>query len=256
MYTSSDPALSIIIPAYNEAARIGPTLDQVIAFAAARADGCEVIVVDDGSRDATPAIVGAVAARHGCVRLLALAHNAGKGAAVRAGVLASRGRAVLFTDADLSTPISELARLERALADGADVAIGSRATPGDVERRQPLLRRLQGRGFHLAVRLLGFRAVAAIRDTQCGFKLFKGAIARALFRELTLTGFAFDVELLELACARFRIAEVAVAWTHADGSKVRPGVDAARMLRDLVRIRWSWVRRGRPALALPAGEGS
>lgn len=254
MYSSSDPALSIVIPAYNEAARIGPSLERVVAFARARAEPCEIIVVDDGSRDDTRAIVGALAEQHACLRLLALPHNRGKGAAVRAGVLASRGRHVLFTDADLSTPIDELARLELALADGADIAIGSRAVPGDVERKQPLLRRVQGRGFHLAVRVLGFRAVAEIRDTQCGFKLFKGAVARAVFRELTLTGFAFDVELLELARSRFRVAEIAVAWAHVDGSKVRPGIDAARMLRDLVRIRWSWLRRGRPQLALSAGE--
>jgi dolichyl-phosphate beta-glucosyltransferase len=93
-----------------------------------------------------------------------------------------------------------------------------------------------------------------VRDTQCGFKLFRGPVARALFGELTLTGFAFDVELLELAFERFRVAEIPVAWAHAEGSKVRPGIDALKMLRDLTRIRWSWVRRGRPSLALPAGE--
>lgn len=245
----AEPALSIVVPAYNEARRIAPTLDRVTSFLRDRPH--EVIVVDDGSRDDTRAIVGAVAARAPAVRLLALPANAGKGAAVRAGVLASRGRAVLFSDADLSTPIEELARLEAALADGADVAIGSRAAPGDVERRQPWLRRIQGRAFHLIVRALGFRAVAAVRDTQCGFKLFRGPVARTLFAELTLTGFAFDVELLELAFGRFRVDEIAVAWTHADGSKVRPGVDAARMLRDLARIRWGWLRHGRPALALP-----
>ncbi|MCL4223312.1 MAG: glycosyltransferase family 2 protein [Myxococcales bacterium] len=248
------PSLSLVIPAYNEAARIGPTLARVTAFLDARAERYEVIVVDDGSRDATRDVVTAIARERPRVRLLPLPANAGKGAAVRAGVLASRGRDVLFSDADLSTPIEELERLEAALRAGADVAIGSRAVPGDVHREQPLLRRLQGRGFHLVVRALGFRAVAAIRDTQCGFKLFRGPVARALFGELTLAGFAFDVELLELAHDRFRIAEVPVAWTHADGSKVRPGVDALRMLRDLTRIRWGWLRRGRPALGLPAGE--
>ena len=130
MYSPSDTALSIVIPAYNEAARIGPSLERVVAFARARAEPCEIIVVDDGSRDDTRAIVGAIAEEHACLRLLALPQNRGKGAAVRAGVLASRGRHVLFTDADLSTPIDELARLESALADGADIAIGSRAVPG------------------------------------------------------------------------------------------------------------------------------
>ncbi|HEY0481503.1 MAG TPA: dolichyl-phosphate beta-glucosyltransferase [Kofleriaceae bacterium] len=252
------PALSIIIPAYNEERRIGATLERVTRYLDARGSGYELIVVDDGSRDATRDTVAQVAGDHPRVRLLALPHNAGKGAAVRAGVLASRGRAVLFSDADLSTPIEELERLEAALGAGADIAIGSRSAPGEVERRQPLLRRLQGRGFHLVVRALGFGVVTAIRDTQCGFKLFRGPVARVLFRELTLTGFAFDVELLELAHKRFALCEVPVAWTHADGSKVRPGIDAARMLRDLVRIRWGWLRNGRPAPALPAlpsGDG-
>lgn len=253
-HTDQHPALSIVIPAYNEERRIGPTLTRVIEYLDRRRAEYEVIVVDDGSRDATCELVREFAAARPRVRLLAQSANAGKGAAVRAGVLASRGRDVLFTDADLSTPIEELERLEAQLRGGADVAIGSRAAPGDVERRQPLLRRIQGRGFHLVVRALGFRAVAAIRDTQCGFKLFRGSVARALFGELTLTGFAFDVELLELAHDRFRIAEVPVAWTHADGSKVRPGIDALKMVRDLARIRWSWMRRGRPVLALAAGE--
>lgn len=250
------PTLSIVIPAYNEERRIGATLARVTDYLDARRGRYEVIVVDDGSRDATRDVVAAVAAEHPLVRLLAQPRNAGKGAAVRAGVLASRGRDVLFSDADLSTPIEELERLEARLRDGADVAIGSRAAPGDVARTQPILRRLQGRAFHLVVRALGFRAVAAIRDTQCGFKLFRGGVARALFGELTVAGFAFDVELLELAHDRFRVDEVPVAWTHADGSKVRPGLDAMKMVRDLAGIRWTWVRRGRPRLALSAGEGT
>jgi dolichyl-phosphate beta-glucosyltransferase len=245
------PTLSVIVPAYDEATRIAPTLHRICAYLEARPEPYEVIVVDDGSRDATRAIVTGVAARAPRVRLLALARNRGKGAAVRAGVLASRGDEVLFTDADLSTPIEELARLRAALAAGADLAIGSRAAPGDVLRRQPRRRRLQGRAFRLVVAALGFRSIARLRDTQCGFKLLRGDVARRLFAQLTLTGFAFDVELLALAHPRHRVAEIAVAWRHADGSKVRPGVDALRMVRDLAHLRLRWAWRGRPR-ALPA----
>jgi dolichyl-phosphate beta-glucosyltransferase len=250
---AQNPSLSIVVPAYNEERRIAPTLERITAFLDARRRSYELLVVDDGSRDGTRDVVAAIAAEHPLVRLIALEKNAGKGGAVRAGVLASRGRSVLFSDADLSTPIEEIDRLEAAIADGADVAIGSRAVPGDVQVRQPVLRRVQGRAFNVIVRALGFRAVASIRDTQCGFKLFRGPVARALFGELTLTGFAFDVELLELAYERFRIAEIPVQWAHVAGSKVRPGIDALKMLRDLGRIRWSWLRHGRRTLALTAG---
>jgi dolichyl-phosphate beta-glucosyltransferase len=247
-------ALSLIIPAYNEERRIAPTLARVTEYLEARRESYEVIVVDDGSHDRTCEVVREVAATNPHVQLLALPQNAGKGAAVRAGVLASRGVSVLFSDADLSTPIEEIERLEARLRDGADVAIGSRASAGDVEREQRLFRRIQGRAFHLAMRALGLRVAGKIKDTQCGFKLFRGPVARVLFRELKLAGFAFDVELLELALDRFDVAEVPVAWQHADGSKVRPGIDAMKMLADVVRIRWSWLRHGRPVLALAPGK--
>ena len=254
MTTSSTeaPSLSVIVPAYDEEARIVPTLRRISAYLDERGEDHELIVVDDGSRDRTREVVAELGAELPRLRLLALDRNAGKGAAVRAGVLASRGREVLFSDADLSTPIEELARLRAGLDAGADVAIGSRVAAGDVARRQRLGRRLQGRGFHLVVRALGFRSLGRIRDTQCGFKLFRGPVARLLFSEVTLAGFAFDVELLALAHPRFRVDEIAVAWSHADGSKVRPGIDAARMVRDLIRLRWRWLTRGRPAGALPA----
>lgn len=248
---SETPALSIVIPAYNEERRIGSTLVSVAEYCDRAAEPYEVIVVDDGSRDRTAELVATAARRHPAIRLLALAANAGKGAAVRAGVLASRGREVLFSDADLSTPIHELPRLRAALGQGFDVAIGSRALEG-ATRRQPLFRRLQGRAFHAIVRTLGFAAVTAIRDTQCGFKLFRGDLGRALFAELSLGGFAFDVELLELAHRHARIAEVPVAWTHMAGSKVRPGIDALKMLADLVRVRLAWRRKGGIRFALPA----
>lgn len=250
---TTTPALSIVVPAYNEAERIAPTLRAITDYLDRERSPYEVIVVDDGSRDETRDVVRAIAREHASVSLLALGTNQGKGAAVRAGVLASRGDEVLFSDADLSTPIAELARLRAELAAGADIAIGSRARADAGQVVQPLFRRIQGRLFHVAVRVLGFAAVLALRDTQCGFKLFRRGVARALFQELTISRFAFDVEILELAHQRFKVAEVPVAWTHAAGSKVRPGIDALKMLGDLVRLRAGWLRRGRPRLALVDG---
>lgn len=252
MSKTASPALSIVVPAFNEQHRIVATLDRITEFLDQHGDRYELIVVDDGSRDDTRAVAERFAREHAATRVLAMSENVGKGGAVRAGILDSRGELVLFSDADLSTPIEELAKLRAAIAGGADIAIGSRAAGTAVV--QPLFRRIQGRVFHLVARALGFSAVGAIADTQCGFKLFRGAVARALFRTLSIDGFAFDVELLELAYGRFQIAEVPVAWTHVAGSKVRPGLDAIAMVRELVRIRASWSRAGRPLLALQEGE--
>jgi dolichyl-phosphate beta-glucosyltransferase len=250
----TSPTLSIVVPAYNEAQRIVPTLHAIADYLDRQGTPYEVIVVDDGSRDRTRELIADVALARPAISLLALGANRGKGAAVRAGVLASRGDEVLFSDADLSTPIDELPRLRAALAAGADVAIGSRASADVTTVVQPWTRRVQSLVFHTAVRMLGFAAVSTLRDTQCGFKLFRRGVARALFQNLTISGFAFDVELLELAVDRFRVAEIPVAWTHATGSKVRPGIDALAMLGELVRLRAGWLRRGRPQLALTEGQ--
>jgi dolichyl-phosphate beta-glucosyltransferase len=237
------PSLSIVIPAYNEAARIGSAVAAARAFLDRRAGGGEIVVVDDGSGDSTAEIVQAQAGVDARVKLRRFDHNRGKGAAVRDGVLASTGARVLFMDADLATPLEELARLERALDDGADVAIGSRAL-GDsrILRRQHPLRETMGRTFNLLVRAL---VLGGIKDTQCGFKLFTRASADALFAEATIDRFAFDVELLLLARGRFRVAEVPVAWRHVEQSKVSPVRDAARMAYDLVSLRIATALRRR-----------
>jgi dolichyl-phosphate beta-glucosyltransferase len=235
-------ALSVVIPAYNEAARIGPTVARVIAYLDGRADLAgrwEVIVVDDGSRDTTADVARAAAGGEARARVLVQPANRGKGAAVKAGVLASAGDRVLFSDADLATPIEELEKLEAALAAGADVAIASRALPdSDIRVRQHRLRETMGRTFNVVVRALMAQAVGGVRDTQCGFKLFTRAAADALFGALTIDAFAFDVELLVLARGRFRVAEVPVVWRHVEESKVSPGRDAVRMFADVVRLRW------------------
>ena len=229
------PALSIVIPAYNEAARIGPTLDATRAWLDEHALAAEVIVVDDGSDDDTPRIALDQAAADRRVRLLRLGTNRGKGAAVRAGVLDSHGDRVLFMDADLATPLDEILHLTRALDDGADIAIASRALPESrILTRQHVLRETMGKTFNLMVRTL---ASVDFHDTQCGFKLFSRRAADALFREARIDRFAFDVELLLLARGRFRVVEVPVAWRHVEQSKVSPIRDAARMAWDLARLR-------------------
>lgn len=230
-----DSMLSVVIPAYNEARRIPPTLERVLAYLGGRAEAAEVVVVDDGSTDGTAARVRSAAAARPEVRLVRLPRNAGKGAALRAGVAASRGRRVLVTDADLSTPIEDLPRLEDALDRGADIAVGSRSAPGaGIVRPQSPLRTWLGRGGNVLIRAV---AVPGIRDTQCGFKLFDGPLGRRLFAACREDGFAIDVEALCMAGAHLgaRIAEVGVRWEHRAGSKVR-WIHYAQALVDVARV--------------------
>jgi dolichyl-phosphate beta-glucosyltransferase len=239
---SPDPLLSIVIPAFNEVDRLEPTLRRVIEYCRAEKPAWEILVVDDGSTDGTVALAHRIGLEAPELRVIELGGNRGKGAAVRAGMRAAAGRRVLFSDADLATPIEELAKLERALDGGHDIAIASRAAPGaDIRVRQHPLRELMGRSFNLMVRTV---AVGGFRDTQCGFKLFTREAAHDLFARAAVDGFAFDVEVLWLARGRYRIAEVPVVWRHVEESKVSPGSDAARMFLDLLRIRWLHRRRG------------
>lgn len=240
---SSRAKLAVVIPAYNEAARLGPTVARIREYLGGRGDDWQVIVSDDGSTDATIAVAEDAAGGDPRVRVISLGQNRGKGAAVRAGMLAARADRVLFSDADLATPIEELAKLEAALDTGADIAIGSRAVAGaDIRVRQHPARELMGRTFNAMVRTL---VMGGVKDTQCGFKLFTAEAARDLFGRATIDGFAFDVEVLWLARGRYRVAEVPIVWRHVEQSKVSPGVDAARMLADILRLRWRHRRRGR-----------
>lgn len=227
--------LSVVIPAYNEARRLGPTLDRVDSYLQARSGEAELLVVDDGSTDSTAELVE----RHpaASVRLVRQPQNLGKGAALRRGVAESAGKRVLLCDADLSTPIEDLPCLERHLDDGAELAIGSRGLSDSAVRvRQPLYRELMGKTFNRIIRLLGVRGV---RDTQCGFKLLDGDAARHLFSMLRTDGFAFDVELIWLARrAGYRIDEVGVRWANSRESRVDPIVDSLAMLRDVLLMRW------------------
>ncbi len=240
--SSSAPIdLTVVVPAYNESARISKTLQKIGDYLDGRPGRFEVIVADDGSRDGTPEVAAAARPDDPRLRVLALGRNQGKGAAVRAGVLAARGRRVLFSDADLSTPIEDLEALERALDEGATVAIGSRALRDSrVMVHQPWYRQTMGKGFNLLVQVL---ALPGIHDSQCGFKLFRHAEAQRLFAAQRLPGFSFDVEILFLAGKfGFRVAEVPVSWYDSPSSRVDPVRDSARMLLDLFRIRWDWLR--------------
>ncbi|TDD18011.1 dolichyl-phosphate beta-glucosyltransferase [Nonomuraea diastatica] len=213
--------LSVVIPAYNEERRLAHTLARVTGHLRASALSWEVVVVDDGSADATGDVAEAAAGDEPRVRVLRLPVNRGKGRAVREGVLISVGRQVLVCDADLATPIEELAGLREALARGADVAIGSRAVPGArIEARQPWFRKTSGILANVLIRLL---AVPGVADTQCGFKLFDGDKARAAFRLCRVDGWGGDVEVLRMFGERgWRVREVPVRWSHQPDSKVRP----------------------------------
>ncbi|HEU0054815.1 MAG TPA: dolichyl-phosphate beta-glucosyltransferase [Longimicrobium sp.] len=237
------PDLSVVFPAYNEEARLEPTLRAAAAYFRGRGARAELIAVDDGSRDGTGALVLRLAEELEELRLIRLPANRGKGYAVRTGVVNARGRLVLFADADGATPIEEVARLEAALAAGADVAIGSRALAGvDTRVRARAYRRVMGRAFHLLVRTL---AVRGYHDTQCGFKLFHARAAHDLFSRMRMNGFSFDVELLLMARGRgWRVAEVPVNWAHVPGSRVNLFLDSARMAADLFAIRARAARGG------------
>lgn len=230
---------SLVIPAYNEANRIERCIRDVASWRAGRPGGLEweIILVDDGSADGTEAVARRAAVSAG-LPLTVLVHpeNRGKGAAIRTGVLASSGDPVLVSDADLSTPLAEWSKLADRLAENP-VAIGSRAIDGDlVRKRQPLYRVLLGKGGNKIIRLF---TVPGIQDTQCGFKLFRGDVARELFESARINRFAWDVEVLFLARRRgYSIAEVPVLWFNSPESKVSVWRDTPKTLWDVMRIRW------------------
>lgn len=215
---------------------MGPALDEIVHFFDRWPGDYEVFVVDDGSEDATAELVRNHRTHPNPVQLIQHPANRGKGAAVRTGVMASRGHKVLFTDADLSTPLDQLDLLDAALTKGADIAIGSRAVRGArLTRRQPLYRVVMGKTFNKLVQLT---ATPGIVDTQCGFKLFRGDLARRLFTVSRIDGFGFDVEILFLARRTgHRIREIPVVWHNHPYSTVHPIRDSLLTLLDLIRVR-------------------
>lgn len=231
------PHLSVVMPAFNESARIASSVHDVVHFLADQPYRSEFIVVDDGSTDATVEIAEqAFAGRPGC-RVIRRPENRGKGAAVKAGMGDATGRLRLFTDVDLSTPIDEVTRFMAHCEAGHDVVIGSRRVRGArFGRRQPLFREISGRVFSVLSRLL---ILPGFIDTQCGFKMFRAEAAEAIFPLLTIEGFGFDVEVLYIAARKkgFRVLEAPVFWTDSPRSKVRMFTDARAMAADLIRIR-------------------
>jgi len=228
---------SIVIPAYNEAERIAATLEKVTAYAEKMGWRAEIIVVNDGSRDATPQIVRQWAQRNAIIRLLENPGNRGKGYSVRHGMMEARGGVLLFTDADLSSPIYEAEKLIAALAAGADIAIGSRWVDANMQtERQPLYRQFFGRIYNLLLPIiLGLH----FKDTQCGLKAFTPRAARAIFPRLHIDRWGFDPEILFLAVkSGMKVAEVPVEWGHDDRTKINPITDGFRMFTEMLRIRW------------------
>jgi dolichyl-phosphate beta-glucosyltransferase len=236
--TRPQPYLTVVIPAYNEAPRIGPTLEKVRAYLESRPYAWELIVVDDGSTDGTTALLAGVAANFPWMRVLRNHANRGKGCSVRRGVLEARGELALFTDADLSSPIEETEKLLQALMSfRADAAIGSRALQRElVGVHQPWSREYAGRFFNLLVRLL---TGLDISDTQCGLKLFRTKSTRRAFELQRVAGFGFDPELLYLIKhGGGKIVEIPVRWSNHPASKVHFLRDSTKMLCDLLVLRW------------------
>lgn len=224
------------MPAFNEADRLPVSLVHVRAFLDSSGEDYEVIVVDDGSEDGTAAVAEAMATGWPQCTVRRLPRNAGKGAAVREGMLAARGSTRAFTDADLSAPIEQLPVLRRRLGGACQVAIASRGLPDSrVEVHQPGYREAMGRMYNRLLRLL---VLPGILDTQCGFKIFTGLAATTCFGPLRTRGFGFDVEVLLRARRQgWTIAEVPVVWRHMEASRVHSLRDSSRMLYDLVRLR-------------------
>ena len=232
------PTYSIVIPAYNESARIPATLQSVVDCIRQRGWSAEVVVVNDGSSDSTADVVRAFAAANPEVRLLENPGNRGKGYSVRSGMLQAHGEVVLFSDADLSAPIEEADGLFNAIAAGADIAIGSRWLETKRQTiRQPFYRQFFGRCFNGVTRfVMGLK----FADTQCGFKAFTRAAAQTVFQLQTIERWGFDPEILFIALKRgYRIQEVAVSWAHDERTRMSYLKDGIKMLEEIAIVRWN-----------------
>jgi dolichyl-phosphate beta-glucosyltransferase len=234
-YTSGMPALSIVIPAFNEELRLPVTLETVHTFCSEQGFDFEIVVVNDGSLDGTTQVVEEFAQHHDGLRLLTYSTNRGKGHAVKEGVTAALGAAILVIDADGSTPIEEYAKLGDAISGGADIAIGSRNKPSD----ETIVKALAYRTYvgNLGNRIIQTLVLPGIYDTQCGFKLFKNTVAKDIFGASTIEGYGFDVEILFIAKLRnYKLEEIPVNWQNVAGSKVNVVRDSIKVLFEVLRI--------------------
>jgi len=227
--------ISVIIPAYNEEARIVATFRKIKSYLNRQNYSHEIIIVDDGSDDRTGELVKGLIKNDNQISYLRNLRNMGKGYSVKCGVLKARGDYIMFSDADLSVPIEEIEKLFKWLREGFHIAIGSRGLPeSKIIVRQFWVRQVMGKIFNFLIRRI---AVRDIRDTQCGFKCFKKGVADRLFQNQKLNGFSFDVEILYLAQkAGYRIKEVPIVWSNSTGTKVHIIKDAIKMFFDLIRI--------------------
>lgn len=254
----NNPLVSVVIPAFNEERRLPQTLTRVHTYLAQQNYPTELIIVDDGSSDGTAQVVEAFARAHPSVRLIKNDHR-GKGFTVRTGMLAAHGHIVLFSDADLSTPIEDLEKLLPWFERGYDVVIGSREGAGAQRVQEPFYRHMMGRVFNFIVQWL---TVRGIEDTQCGFKAFRDDVAHDVFSRMLLYGAdsktvrgsmvtAFDVEVLFIAYkSGYRIKEIPVRWRYGTETKVNPLKDSVRNFRDVLAVRWNDMRglyRAEPA---------
>jgi dolichyl-phosphate beta-glucosyltransferase len=244
---------SIVIPAYNESVRIRPTLHEILRHVHEQDWDAEILVVNDGSTDDTAQIVREYGKLHPQVLLVENPGNRGKGYSVRNGMLHAAGDILLFTDADLSSPITEAHKLFDAIGRGAEIAIGSRWLQTDLQtERQPLYRQAFGRIFNLVLRvILGLH----FADTQCGFKAFRRDAAQRIFPLQRIERWGFDPEILFLARrAGLPVEEVPVLWAHSEGTRLHPIRDGMRMFVEVLRIRWYAMTGAYTAAAAPSPE--
>ncbi|OGL54703.1 MAG: hypothetical protein A3C43_00115, partial [Candidatus Schekmanbacteria bacterium RIFCSPHIGHO2_02_FULL_38_11] len=231
----------VIIPAFNEENRIFKSLDAIDTYLSSKNLRYEIIVVDDGSNDNTPSIVKAFCKTHARAFYTTYGKNMGKGYAVRQGVNISKGYFVLFSDADLSTPIEEIEKLIKAIKSGYDISIGSRAlSDSEIIISQPFYRKTIGKIFNILVRLLIF---GGIKDTQCGFKCFTGTAVKKIFSKCRINGFSFDVEALFIGKKLgFKIMDIPIQWINSPESRVHPIKHSLAMIKELLQIRWNEMR--------------